>query len=199
MSDISVRRSILLLAMGLFVAVMGLSGCLPKVEQANAGPTDECGPIEPSEEDVRFLLTIGRELFSQPEWVKSYTVEPYKVSVTRRNDAESAIMYGEYLMYNCGYGQADLDEYFSDAGFAIVFANYDSYTQTNFCEEGDLALYEYDLVFEGAPYLARYWVKQQSDTRLLVLMLVFPSNSRAALNSYATQLFAGLSSCGGQP
>lgn len=199
MSDVSARRSIFWLVMGLIVVVMGLSGCLPQVKQTNIGPTDECGPIEPAEEDVRFLLTIGGELFNKPEWVKSYIVEPYKVSVTRRNDAESAIMYGEYLMYNCGYGQADLDEYFSDASFAIVFANYDSYAQTNFCEEGDLALYEYDLVFEGAPYLARYWVKQQSDSRLLVLMLVFPRDSRPLLNSYATQLFANLSSCGGQP
>ncbi|GAB4503781.1 MAG: hypothetical protein Fur0043_07730 [Anaerolineales bacterium] len=197
MSDISARKSIVLLVVGLMVTVMLLTACLPKVEQTYTGPTDECGPIEPSDEDLRFLLTIGQDLFSRPEWVKSYTVEPYKVSLTRRNDTQSAIAYGEYLLYNCGYGQADLDAYFSDAGFAIVFGNYDSYTQKNFCEEGGLALYEYDLVFEGAPYLARYWVKQQSDTRLLVLMLVFPEESRALLDSYATQLFPALSSCGG--
>lgn len=193
------RTSALLLVIGLILTVVALSGCQPLVKQTYAGPSDECGPIEPTEEDVRFLLTIGQDLFSKPEWVKSYTVEPYKVSLTRQNNAQSAIAYGEYLIYTCGYGQANLDEYFSDANFAIVFANYDSYTQTNFCEEGSLALYEYDLVFEGAPYLSRYWVKQQSDTRLLVLMLVFPENNRALLDSYATRLFPDLSSCGGQP
>ena len=188
-----------LLVMGLMLTALALPACTSLIKQTYSGPTDECGPIEPSEEDIRFLLTIGQDLFSKPEWVKSYTVEPYKVSFTRRNDTEAAIAYGEYLMYNCGYGQAELDEYFSDAGFAIVFSNYDRYTQTDFCEQGSLALYEYDLVFEGAPYLARYWVKQQSDTRLLVLMLVFPDESRATLDTYATQLFPDLSSCGGQP
>ncbi len=188
-----------LLVMALILTALVLAACAPLIQQTYSGPTDECGLIEPSEEDIRFLLTIGQDLFSKPEWVKSYTVEPYKVSFTRRNDTEAAIAYGEYLMYNCGYGQAELDEYFSDAGFAIIFANYDRYTQTNFCEQGSLALYEYDLVFEGSPYLARYWVKQQSDTRLLVLMLVFPNESRATLDTYATQLFPDLSSCGGQP
>ncbi len=192
-------RLVSLLVIGLILTVLALPACAPLIEQTYSGPTDECGPIEPSEEDIRFLLTIGQDLFSKPEWVKSYTVEPYKVSFTRRNDTESAIAYGEYLMYNCGYGQAELDEYFSDAGFAIIFANYDRYAQTNFCEQGSLALYEYDLVFEGSPYLARYWVKQQSDTRLLVLMLVFPDESRAVLDTYATRLFPDLSSCSGQP
>lgn len=176
-----------------------LWGCTPQVGGVYEGPTDECGPIEPVEADVRFVLNIGADLFNQPEWVKSYTVEPYKVSLTRRNDNQSAIAYVEYLMYNCGYGQAEWDEYFSDAGFAIVFGNYEGYTSTGFCEEGKLELYEYDLVEEGAPYVARYWVKKQSDTRILVVMLVFPQEQRALLDSYAGRLFPDLRSCGDQP
>lgn len=193
------QKNIFPLLIALSLVFSALSGCAPQVDTAYEGPTDECGPIEPAEEDIRFALSIGQDLFSKPEWVKSYTVEPYKVSLTRRNDTEAGIAYAEYLMYNCGYGQAELDEYFSEASFAIVFGNYESHAQTNFCEEGNLALYEYDLVDEEYPYAARYWVKQQSDTRLLIVMLVFPRENPSLMDAYATRLFPDLSSCGAQP
>jgi len=189
--------SFLLLIMTLVASIIG--GCAPQNIETTSGPTDECGPIEPSEADIRFILSLGEDMFNKPEWVKSYTVEPYKISLTRRNDTQAAIAYSEYLIYTCGYEQAELDEYFNDAGFAIVFGNYESYTPVGFCEEGELALYEYDLVEGGAPYAARYWVKQQSDTRILVLMLVFPLENSALLNTYATRLFPDLISCGTQP
>ncbi|MFZ5822354.1 MAG: hypothetical protein ACOYYJ_20890 [Chloroflexota bacterium] len=196
MSGKSTQRNFFPLLIALSLVFSALSGCAPQANTAYAGPTDECGPIEPAEEDVRFVLAIGEDLFDQPEWVRSYTVEPYKVSLTRRNDTQSAIAYAEYLMYNCGYGQAELDEYFSEASFAIVFGNYESHVRTNFCEEGSLALYQYDLVDEGTPYAARYWAKQQSDTRLLVVMLVFPRENPSLMDTYATRLFPDLAACG---
>lgn len=195
MSGLPVQRStFFFLALALIFSA--LCGCTPQANVTYAGPTDECGPIEPAEEDIRFALSIGEDLFNKPEWVKSYTVEPYKVSLTRRNDTQSAIAYAEYLMYNCGYGQAELDEYFSEAGFAIIFGNYESHARTNFCEEGSLALYQYDLVDEGTSYAARYWAKQQSDTRLLVVMLVFPRENPSLMDTYATRLFPDLAACG---
>jgi hypothetical protein len=193
------QKNFFFLLIALTLAFFALWGCAPQVNRAYQGPTDECGPIEPAEEDIRFALSIGQDLFSKPEWVKSYTVEPYQVRLTRLNDTESAVAYIEYLMYNCGYGQADLDERFSEASFAIVFQDYESHVQTNFCEDGDLALYEYDLVNEEYPYAARYWAKQQSDTRILIVMLVFPRENPSLMNTYATRLFPDLSSCGDQP
>jgi hypothetical protein len=181
----------LLLALVLALA----AGCAPGSTDYT-GPADECGPIEPSQEDVRFSLEFGQDLFDQPNWVTSYTVEPYRVTLTRRNDEEGAVAYLEYLMYNCGYGQAELNEYFSDEGFDIVFANYESYGRFNFCEEGNLALYEYALRNEGETYAARYWVHQITETRLLVFMLVFPEKRMFVMNSYAKELFPELVSCG---
>ena len=182
------------LVLGLVCALA--AGCTPG-STTYAGPTDECGPIEPSQQDVRFALEFGQALFSQPNWVKSYTVEPYRITLTRHNDEEGAVAYLEYLMYNCGYGQAELDEYFGDEGFAIVFANYESYSLFNFCEEGNLALYEYALENADETYAARYWVQQSTDTRLLVFMLVFPEDRMFVMNSYSQELFPDLVSCGG--
>lgn len=182
------------LALGL-VAVLALAASCAPGSLAYTGPTDECGPIEPSQQDVRFALEFGAAPFNQPDWVKNYTVDPYRITLTRTNDRENAVAYLEYLMYNCGYGQDELDEYFSDEGFGVVFANYESYNLYNFCEAGNLALYEYALENADESYAARYWVQQSTDTRLLIFMLVFPVDRMFVMNGYASQLFPDLVAC----
>jgi hypothetical protein len=151
--------------------------------------------IQPTEEDIDKILSFGTDLFESDNWVRSYTVEPYKITLTRHNDVDFAVAYTEYLVYTCGYGQTELNEYFSPEGFNIVFQGYESYSQAGFCEAPDLALYEFDLVDEGADYISHYWVEQTDDTHVLVMMLVFPKGSAAQLEEYSTRLFPALPSC----
>lgn len=158
-------------------------------------PTDECGPVEPTEKEVKRVMSIGKDPFASTDWVKSYTVEPYKVSLTRRNNAEGALFIADYLMFNCGYGQEDLDNLFSAEAFDVMLADYESHTLLNFCEKTGLSLYEYDLLFKGTEFLARFWVKQESDTRLLTVQLVFPKASLALLDEYSNKLYPELTSC----
>jgi hypothetical protein len=173
-----------------------LAACAPDVIPAqDEGPRDECGLIEPTQEDIDRTLSFGADLFKSEDWVRSYTVEPYKITLTRHNDADFAVAYTEYLVYTCGYGQPELDEYFSDEGFNIVFQGYESYSQAGFCEAPDLALYEFDLVDEGAEYISRYWVEQTDDTHVFVMLLVFPKGSAAQLEEYSTRLFPKLATC----
>lgn len=184
-------RTLILLA----VISTALTACAPQIVPAVSVPTDNCGPIEPSDKDVQYALSFGKDLFSNAQWIKSYTVEPYKISISRHNDTKSSVAYLEYLIYNCGYGQKDLGDYFNDQGFDIVFGSYDSHSLAHFCEIKSLALYEYDLVSDGQNYSARYWVEQNSDTRVLVMMLVYPVDDLATLDQYSQQLFPQLAAC----
>jgi len=172
-----------------------LAACSGSPSAEDAGPVDDCGPYEPTEQDVEKTLEFGAKIFAPGEWIRSYTVEPYKISLTRRNDPQKSLEYVEYLIFTCGYGQSELDSYFGDEGFKVIFSDYESYAATNFCEITSLTLYEYDLVDEGNPLLARYWVKQDSDTRILVNMLVVPETARASLDDYSRQLFPELPAC----
>ncbi len=163
---------------------------------ANAGPTDNCGLIEPTDANIQYTLSFGKDSFTSNDWIKSYTVEPYKVSVSRNNDVEGAVAYTEFLIFNCGYGQADMDKYFGADGFNIVFAGYQSHTLSKFCEINKLSLYEYDLIDKNsAEYSARYWVKQMDDKHVLVMMLVFPKASSDKLDQYSKQIFPEYTSC----
>ena len=175
-----------------FLSIL-LGACGPG-EQAQ-GPRDECGLIEPSESDVRYILSFGGQAFASDDWLKTYTVEPYKISLSRNNQASSAVAFVEYLIYTCGYGQADLDSYFNEEGFNIIFSGYENHTLTNFCEIKDLTLYEYDLVDEERDFKARYWVWQATETRLLDFLLVFPKDNPVDLDKYSQQIFPDLNSC----
>lgn len=170
-----------------------LTACAPAA--AEAGPHDDCGQIEPSRQDIEEILSFGAEAFPFEEWARKYTVEPYKMTLFRQKEAESAIAYIEYLVYTCGYGQEELDEYFSDAGFAIAFGGYESHTMAAFCEQGNLALYKFDLMNEGVEYTSHYWVEQTDDTHVLAVMLVFPKAGSAQLDEYCRKLFPKLTSC----
>lgn len=172
-----------------------LAACAPASADGAEGPRDECGLIEPSDSDVEYALSFGRQAFTSTDWVKSYTVEPYKISLTRKNEVLGAVSYLEYLIFNCGYGQTELDNYFNDESFNIIFADYESHALTDFCEAKSLALYEYALLDEGIEYSARYWVKQATDTRLLVMMLVFPRASPDVLDQYSRQVMPDLTGC----
>lgn len=172
-----------------------LAACAPASADQAEGPRDECGLIEPTASDVDYALEFGRQAFLSEDWIKSYTVEPYKISLTRKNEVLGAVSYLEYLIFNCGYGQTELDNYFNDESFNIIFGDYESHLLTDFCEEKSLALYEYALVDEGVEFSARYWVKQASDTRLLVVMLVFPRVSPDVLDQYSRQVMPDFTGC----
>jgi hypothetical protein len=194
------RQTRLLLWIPVLLAVsltVFLAACSPISEPAaqGEGQRDECGFVEPSQAEVDKTLSFKKEVFNPEEWLKSYSVEPYKISVSRQNEVESSIAYVEYLIYNCGYGQNELAEYFNDEGFNIVFAGYEAHNLAAFCEQESLALYKFELLDEGAEYAANYWVKQEDDTHVLVVMLVFPRESSAQLDEYSRKIFPDLTSC----
>jgi hypothetical protein len=196
---LSKSRARILLSVIILVAFIGtamLFELSPSSNQSQSnGPVDKCGPYEPTDNDVKDILSLGKDIFTSPDWVKSYTVEPYKITLSRNNDKESIVAYTEYLIYACGYSQADLNNYFNDEGFNTIFQNYESHHNSDFCEIKDITLYIFDLVNEGALYIANYWVKQSDDKHILVMMLVFPNTNPAKLNEYSKKLFPELTSC----
>lgn len=183
-----------LLVAVMLAGVLAACGSAPTVDQAQV-PHDNCGPIEPTDADVKKMLTFGAGLFNSADWVKSYTVDPYKVTLTRRNDTAQAIVYSEYLIFTCGYSQTDLGNYFNDEGFNIIFSDYESHTLAKFCEQSGTSLYEYDLVDSNINYKARYWVKQEDEKHIFVYMLVFPQSNPDALEKFSKQLFPLLTTC----
>jgi hypothetical protein len=158
------------------------------------GPTDQCGPYQPTGQDIDRTLSLGKDLFDSADWEESYTVEPYRVTSIHKSLTSDIIALAETLIFTCGYGQEEMDELFSD--LTAMFSDYELLNVSNFCEKpNDIALYELDLVLEGVEYAARLWVKQESETRLFTMRLVFLKSDAARLDEFSREIFPDYPAC----
>ncbi len=194
----------ILLAISIFLSSCEIPGAvlstpvLPSIAATQAPPVDMSGCIspEPTQDDIDRALTYTDEIFSGTEWVRSYTVESSRVSVTFAADSLNAVGFVEALIFPCGYGDPELDTFFSNENWQIIFANYESYEAISECKSGDsLRLYQFDAVEAGSDYEIKYWALNDTDTRVMGLMIVFPVESESLTDEYSSALFPDLTSC----
>jgi len=131
-----------------------------------------------------------------PEWEQSYTVNDANVAVLWQNVPQSALVYLETRIKPCGYEEPDLNKEFSDENWKAVFANYESYELIDECKNNDgLRLYEFKTQNQGLEYEINYWVENDTDTRIIVTMIVFPLETELLLDKYSSTLFPDYSTC----
>ncbi len=153
---------------------------------------------DPTEEDIAYALGFTGDVFETNGWQRRYTVQTMRTSVIWTNDQEEAVVDLEYLLYSCGYTQADVDEYFSDQNLReFLFQSYQDLEQVTSCsqDKAELTLYEFSAKFQGRNYVLRLWIAPVDQARLLYVVFVFPETSVALLDRYAQEVFPALSSC----
>ncbi len=187
-----------LFAYWLIMMVLAALSCSLGTPVPTPTPVDCKKAIEPSKQDVEYALTFTGDTFQSAGWQRSYTVGEMRVSVAWLKNDEGALAYLEYLIFSCGYTQAQVDNYFSEQNFKeILFRDYQNLQQTARCTDNKstLTLREFTAESNGKDYLIRYWTKADSKTRILTMMLAFPRTSGILLNEYARDIFPKLSSC----
>ena len=158
--------------------------------------TPVCISSEPTQRDIDRALAYTGSTLSTPDWQQSYTINEAAVAVLWQNVPQSALVYLEARIKPCGYEEPDLNKEFSDENWKAVFANYESYELVDECKNNDgLRLYEFKTQNQGLEYGIKYWVENDTDTRVIVTMIVFPLESKLLLNEYSSMLFPGYSTC----
>lgn len=146
--------------------------------------------------DVLRVQTYGPGVFSTDLWTENSASNPDSVTKTWYSSGLGAVAHLEYLVYNCDYTQANLDAYFSDNNFkTVIFSNYQDVTKTAQCSQGSLNLYEFTSTFNKGKYVMDYWMQPDGKTRVLDMMLAFPTDRQDQLQTYAQQLYPGLPAC----
>jgi len=189
-------RSIVAL-LGLFIGLFALSACTA-TNLANQKPKADCSrTADPTDQDVKNALDYTGKIFQTKDWKRLYTVGNQRVAITWNHRTLDALAYLEYLVWDCGYTQNDLDTYFSSDSFKNgFFKAYDNPIEVKHCSgENGLTLYEYSAAYKGVPYSILYWSKLENPTRILTMMLSFPTKDKAVQDQLATQLFPKLTSC----
>lgn len=166
-----------------------------RVNEVPPTAASACISPEPTQEDVDRALSFTGKLFETGDWQRTYTVAENKVSVSWYSQALSSIAYLEALIFPCSYEEPDINAYFSDENWKVIFQNYQGYEPVDECrDDKGQRLYQFKVVSGDAGYDVNYWVKNDTDTRAISFMLVLPEGSDA-ISEYAYSLFPTLSSC----
>ena len=194
------KKSCLLLVIILLLSACEIPGAVlsPPGAASGAAPllTPGCISTEPTQSDIDRTLAFTDNLFSGADWARSYTVEAGHVYASWSNGSLGALAFAEALIFQCGYADSDLDGYYTDTNWRIIFANYESYQPVSECRSKDgLRLYQFAAVKEGYDYAIKYWVLKDSATRVMEMMVVFPVESKALLDEHSAKLFPELTNC----
>jgi hypothetical protein len=149
------------------------------------------------DQDIRDMFALVGDAFEPTAWVQEVGVSGNgsKTTVTWRSAKYGAVAYLEYLHYDCGVSQSQIDDYYSPEGFDTLLSNYSSHELTAECENEDVHLFEFAATSNDQEYHILYWVERVSPTRVAGLMLVFPASYPAQQAEYAGRLFSQLSTC----
>lgn len=158
--------------------------------------TPVCIDPAPTQADIDRALSITGGLFESGGWKRTYAVSSDKVAVTWLNEALPSVVNLEALVFPCSYEDADLDLYFNDEGWAIIFGNYQGYTYVNECRDDQgLRLYNFIAVDQGAAYDIRFWVVSDTPTRVISVMVVMADDAAPQMDEIAYALFPQLQTC----
>ncbi len=184
-----------IVVVGLVISVIVLAAAIGIGAFVLNSPT-ECGTGDSNTLDLWRARNFAGSAFESDIWSNSYAVLPYRVNVAWDAPDLGALASLEYLIFNCGYTAADLDEYYSDANFSqIIFSSYENPQKTKFCQSGDLRLYEFSAKFDGQEYTLAQWVKPDGDKRVAGFFMTFPTDNVAGLRTYAEKIFPELPYC----
>jgi hypothetical protein len=154
---------------------------------------DETPPRE-----IYTVLAYGDDVFEPEVWLVSAASEQASRTTAQWTaDSMQAVAYVDYLHFDEGATAKAIHDYFDEDGWEVILSNYEEFEQTNRCSLDDLDLYEYDVTFEGEPYLMRYWIEKVSDSRVAAANLVFREDDVALMDEYAARFFPDLISCEG--
>jgi len=204
------RQLSIFLTVALMLSACGARGTevpvstIPPTSVAGPKPTDKplptvtpaCISPKPTEEDIAQALHFAADVFDSPDWDQSYTVSETTVAVTRQNVQKGAVVYVQAIIFPCTYEEPDLDHYYSDENWKSIFSSYESYEAIAECKtDNGLRLYQFSAQNQGVEYEINYWVKNDTRTRVISTMFVFPVNEQSPLSDYSARIFPNLPNC----
>jgi hypothetical protein len=184
--------------------VIFFSACAPSVTVVPTSTPepppvqDEFGCISstPTQADIDRALSFTGDLFDTPDWERTYFVADGRVAVTWYSATLVAVAYLEALIFPCGYEEPDLDLFYSHENWQIIFENYERFEYADQCHTNDgLRLYQFKGVDQGFVYDIQYWSQNDTMTRVISMMTVFPAESVSLTEEYSNRLFPRLTNC----
>jgi hypothetical protein len=176
------------------VLVLLLSACGAKsVDKSDL--SSSCESLQPTENDVQYALNYGKGLFTDANWIRSYTVKELQAGVSWTHRTMSALADVTVFMFCDETGTENISWFYSDEALQTMFEGYDEAKLVASCDKDSLLLYELETVKESQTYNIRLWAEPLNKSRLLSVLLTFPKEESALLDKYSQEFFPQLTSC----
>lgn len=140
-----------------------------------------------SRREIYTALSYGDDIFEPETWRASAREESAKTVALWESDDHGAIGYLEYLHFEGGLNEEVIKNTFNDNWFDISFQNYASWEEVAECQFDGTTLFEFDMLNNDIEYRMRYWIRAETETRLITFFLVFPTEQMEALDDYSTR------------
>lgn len=154
-----------------------------------------CDSLQPTESDIQYALNFGKELFTDTNWMRSYTVKELQATVSWTHRTMSALADVTVFLFCDETGTENVSWFYSDEALQIMFQGYDEARLVTSCNKDDLLFYELKAVEENQEYNIRVWAEPLNKSRLLSVVITFPKEESALLKKYSQEFFPQLASC----
>ena len=178
----------------IFVLALLLTACgAQSVDKSDL--SSSCESLQPTESDVQYALNYGKDLFTNANWMRSYTVKELEAAVSWTHRTRPALADVTVFLFCDETGTENISWFYSDESLQIMFQDYDEARLVKSCNSGDLLLYELEAVEENQTYDIHLWAEPLNRSRLLSVLLTFPKEESDMLNKYGQEFFPQLVSC----
>ena len=171
-----------------------LSACGPQ-SVSKSDLSSSCTSLQPTETDVQYALNFGKVLFTEVNWIRSYTVKELQATVSWTHRTTSAIADVTVFLFCDEMGTENISQFYSDEALQTMFLGYDQTNLSASCDKDGLLLYELEAVKESQAYNIRLWAEPLNKSRMLSVLLTFSKDDDTLLKKYSQDFFPQLVSC----
>ena len=183
----------------LMVFIAGTVSQTAKPTQAPLADTRNCADTRTLLEDITLVLDQYEQAFGRNTWALTITDDSSNQHLFFKwvplNGAASVASV-DLAMWPCGVTEADLDGYYSDETLDVLISEWDVYEITERCMMDGVRIVDFALSREDGDYVARFWIQQVGETRVLEGHLTLPVADAALMSDYAKILHPDTPACG---
>jgi hypothetical protein len=144
--------------------------------------------------EIYTVLELGDDVFEIGVWRAQASEEVDRTTATWYSEELGAVAFADYLHFDGG--GVDLETFFDEEWFEVTFENYDSWELTSQCEvDDDLQLRVFNVIDEEIAYTMNYWVRVESETRVLAFFIVLPQENVRHMATYSERFEPRAVSC----
>ena len=177
------------------IAIALFIGACNAKSPSKADLSVSCASLQPTDNDVKYALDFGKELFTDVNWTRSYTVKELQATVSWTHRTQAALADITLYMFCDDAGTDDVSWFYNADALKVMFESYDQATLTASCTRDKIMHFEIDAVEEGQDYKIKLWAEPLNKSRLLSVLLTFPAGETDLLTQYSNEFFPDFATC----